>query len=55
MVQHRSNKGVIVEYVNNLPPPRLMYSVNHNKKQSNSQMANRTSTTDYCHVQMSKH
>ena len=27
------NKSVIVEYVNNLPPPRLMYSVNHNKKQ----------------------
>ena len=24
---------VIVEYVNNLPPPRLMYSVNYNKKQ----------------------
>ena len=27
------NRGVIIEYVNNLPPPRLMYSVNHNKKQ----------------------
>ena len=27
------NKGVIIEYVNTLPPPRLMYSVNHNKKE----------------------
>jgi hypothetical protein len=27
------NKGVVVEYVNTLPPPRLMYSVNHIKKQ----------------------
>jgi len=26
------NKYVIVNYVNTLPPPRLMYSVNHNKK-----------------------
>tara|TARA_X000000368_G_C22990638_1_gene694175 strand:- start:130 stop:1389 length:1260 start_codon:yes stop_codon:yes gene_type:complete len=26
------NKFVIVNYVNTLPPPRLMYSVNHNKK-----------------------
>jgi len=27
------NKNVVVNYVNNLPPPRLMYSVNHIKKQ----------------------
>ena len=27
------NKGVVIEYVNTLPPPRLMYSVNHVKKQ----------------------
>ena len=27
------NKGVVVEYVNTLPPPRLMYSINHIKKQ----------------------
>ena len=27
------NKGVVVEYVNTIPPPRLMYSVNHIKKQ----------------------
>ena len=29
------NKEVVIEYVNNLPPPRLMYSVNHIKKQFN--------------------
>lgn len=27
------NKGVIIDYVNTLPPPRLMYSVNHTKKE----------------------
>jgi len=27
------NKSVVIEYVNTLPPPRLMYSVNHIKKQ----------------------
>ena len=27
------NKSVVVDYVNTLPPPRLMYSVNHIKKQ----------------------
>ena len=27
------NKGFVVEYVNTLPPPRSMYSVNHIKKQ----------------------
>ena len=27
------NKGVVIQYVNTLPPPRLMYSVNHIKKQ----------------------
>ena len=27
------NKGIVIQYVNTLPPPRLMYSVNHIKKQ----------------------
>ena len=27
------NKNVVISYVNALPPPRLMYSVNHIKKQ----------------------
>jgi hypothetical protein len=27
------NKKVVIEYVNTLPPPRLMYSINHVKKQ----------------------
>ena len=27
------NKKVVMDYVNTLPPPRLMYSINHVKKQ----------------------
>ena len=27
------NKSVVVDYVNTLPPPRLMHSINHVKKQ----------------------
>ena len=27
------NKQEVINYVNNLPPPRLMYSVNHQMKQ----------------------
>mgnify|MGYP006218258787 CR=1 FL=1 len=37
------NKFVIVNYVNRLPPPRLMYSVNHNKKKFEKEIKKVTS------------